>query len=126
MRYGQRSVAEFEQMTRGRVASVEVREANVDVDRIRRNLHGLNDGDAGPQQRLARLSRLVDASENDRFGELAERGRNRPFFVARRVIGIQDENLNARRHEHVVSRPQIVVENAVGERRNDHGDAPGA
>ena len=65
------SVAELEQMTRGRVARVEVGEANVDVDRIRRNLHGLNDRDAGPQQRLARLSRLVDAGENDRLGELA-------------------------------------------------------
>ena len=119
-------VAEFEEMARGGVAGVEMREADVDVDRIGRNLHGLDDRDAGLPQRSLRLRRLVDSGQDDRLRILAQRRRDGLFLVARRVVRIEDEDLKSRRHEHVVRRPQIVVENAIGERRNDHRDASGA
>ena len=98
-------VAELEEIARSGVARVEMREADIDVDRIGRNLHGLDDRDAGLPQRSLGLRRLVDAGEDDRLGILAERGRDGFFLVARGVVGVEDENLKSRRHEHVVRRP---------------------
>ena len=54
-------VAEFEEIARGGVARVEMREADIDVDRIGRNLHSLNNRNTGLPQRSLRLRSLIDA-----------------------------------------------------------------
>ncbi len=71
---------EFEQKASRRVAGFEMRQSDVDVDRIVGDLHRLDDRNARLAQQPAGPLGLIASGEHDRFGKLAERRLDRLFL----------------------------------------------
>ena len=102
-----------------------LRKADIDVDRIVGQLHRLDDRNAGPFEHAARMVALVDAGQDHRLGVKAEHRWRWPSPPPPAVAPVEHHHLEAGWQERIVQRPQIVGEDAIGERGNEHADGTG-
>ena len=92
-----------------------LRNADIDVDRRVGKPHGLDDRNTGMFEKFARIGRLIDVGEDQRFRVLSQQGDDGLLFLDRRITAVQHHDLKTRRLEHVVKYTQIVGENAIGQ-----------
>ncbi len=101
-----------------------VREADQGVDGRRRQVPGLDDGDAGPDQLSPHGVRMDHAGQDDARRPAADDCVNKLLFARVFVAALAENELVARRVEGLRQGLYGFVEDGADQRRHDRGDQP--